>query len=70
MIELSPNELAALEALEWELSGPHDRDAIAEHLGISREWVRIIERRALEKLGRALQRAGLEGEARSFALHK
>jgi len=56
---LSANERAALEALEWKFSGPHSLDEIATRLGMSKPWVKQLERRALEKLRRAAMRRGL-----------
>ncbi len=47
---MTPDEAAALEELEWELTAPHTQEEIAERLGISQQRVDKLEKRALRKL--------------------
>lgn len=47
---LTSDEQAALEELEWELSGPHTQEEIASRLGVSQKTVCVTEQRALRKL--------------------
>lgn len=59
MTELIENEEGALREIMFDLESPHSLAQIADHLGCSREYVRRIEARALDKLERAARRRGI-----------
>jgi hypothetical protein len=56
----TPDEIAALDELLFELTAPHTLQEIADRLGCSDVWAGKIETRALAKLRRAMTREGKE----------
>jgi DNA-directed RNA polymerase sigma subunit (sigma70/sigma32) len=67
--DIQARERAALAELTFELSAPHDLKTIAARLGLSAEYVRQIQRRALGKLERAARRSGLDVYANEEVLN-
>jgi len=61
---MTANEQAALAELEWLLYGPHTYKTIGERLGVSKQRVEQIEKRAIRKLRSAARGAATDWEPR------